>query len=463
MLEVNKLAKAYGGQVLFEDASFQISRGERVGLIGRNGHGKTTLLRMIVGQENPDAGNIHLPRHYHIGYVEQSLAFSEPTLLDEACRGLGEGNEQERWRAEKTLAGLGFAHEDMERHPDVFSGGFLVRLNLAKVLLGEPDLLLLDEPTNYLDVVSIRWLVKQLRAWKGELLLVTHDRSFLDQVITHTLAIHRGQLRKMRGDTGKLSEQLDREDEIHAKTRINQQKKRKIAEDYINRFRSKARLASNVQSRIKSMKKMGLLDKLETISDLDFSFSHQNTPAKSVMHAVDLSFGYEKNKLLMDGFSLTVGKEDRIGVIGKNGKGKTTLLRLLAGDLTALQGEVKLHNQTRTSYYAQSHTVELPADSTVEACIMQAGCERQRARGICGLMMFEGDAALKPVRVLSGGEKARVLLGQLLAKPANLLLLDEPTNHLDLQSCDTLVQAIADFPGAAVLVTHNEMFLHALI
>ncbi|HOX44396.1 MAG TPA: ABC-F family ATP-binding cassette domain-containing protein [Myxococcota bacterium] len=463
MLSVQNLSKSFGGQKIFEDVSFLLSPGERLGLVGRNGHGKTTLFRLIVGEEHPDAGEISLSRGYRLGYLTQELAFQGPTLLDEACRGLQPEKADERWRVEKVLAGLGFSRDDLARHPAVFSGGYQVRLNLAKVLVGEPDLLLLDEPTNYLDVVSIRWLSEYLRAWRGEVFLITHDRKFMDDVATHILGIHRCKLRKVRGTTEKLYEQLAREEEVHEKTRLNDERKRREVELFIERFRAKATLASRVQSRVKSLAKMERREKLETIKDLEFTFRHEPTPAKTLLTAAALTFGYdpEAPPLIRD-FSLAVGPTDRVCVIGQNGKGKTTLLRLLVGDLSPARGELHWHPRTRVAYYAQTNVKRLDEGRTVEEELMSSGCERQRARDLCGLMMFEGDDALKRVGVLSGGERSRVLLAKLLLTPANLLVLDEPTNHLDMQSADAMLTALDEYPGAVVMVTHNEMFLHAL-
>jgi ATP-binding cassette subfamily F protein 3 len=227
VLKAANLDKAYGSQVLFREVSFNVNRRERIGLVGRNGHGKTTLFRLILGLEEPDAGTVTVPKHYTLGHVEQEVNFSRPTVRQEACVALKGGAEGEAWRAEKILLGLGFSTADLDRDPRELSGGYQVRLNLAKVLAAEPDCLLLDEPTNYLDIVSIRWLSRFLREWKGELLLITHDRSFMDGVTTHTLAIHRRKVRKFTGGTAKAYEQIAQEEETHEKTRLNDEKKRK--------------------------------------------------------------------------------------------------------------------------------------------------------------------------------------------------------------------------------------------
>ncbi len=464
MISIENISKSYGGQVLFAKTGFRVNSRERVGLVGRNGHGKTTLFRLIAGREDPDEGRIAVPRNYRIGYVRQHIDFSAATVLDEACLGLPPDERDAAWKAEKILAGLGFSDEDMGRSPDTFSGGFQVRLNLARELLAAPDLLLLDEPTNYLDIVSIRWITNFLRSWPGELLLITHDRGFMDGVVTHTVGIHRGVMRKIRGDTGKYYEQLARDEEIHEKTRLNDERKRKEVELFITRFRAKARLAGMVQSRIKSLEKMGKREKLVSPQNLDFSFRARPFPARRMMRVKGLRFSWPGEPPLINGLDFILGAGDRVCIIGPNGKGKTTLLRLLAGTLTPSEGGVERHNALLPGLFEQTNIQTLDPARTVvdEILYADSDVDRQQARNIAGAMMFTGDAALKKVRVLSGGEKSRVMLGRLLATPVNLLLLDEPSNHLDMESCDALMAAIDHFEGAVIMVTHNEMFLRAL-
>ena len=462
MIKAINLSKSFALQDLFDDVNFNLNHGERVGLVGRNGHGKTTLLRLITGDEQPDSGVLSIPKDYRIGYLSQHINFTLPTILEEGALGLPEHQKGDTWLVEKILTGLGFSKEQMQRSPSELSGGYQLRLNLVKVLVSDPDLLLLDEPTNYLDIVSIRWLSSFLRQWRNELILITHDRSFMDGVVTHILGIHRKKIKKISGTTNKFYEQIIKEEEIHEKTRLNDEKKRKEVEVFISRFRAKARLAGMVQSRIKALEKAETLDKLEKIKSLDFSFNYKSTQGKSLLHVKDLTFGYDASKPLIKDLSFNVGKNDRICVIGKNGRGKTTLLKLLSGELTPQNGEILGHPSTETNYYAQTNSIDLNDALSVEEEIMNVGCERQQARNICGAMMFEGDDALKPIKVLSGGEKARVLLGKIIATPSNLLFLDEPTNHLDMDSCDSFLSAIDAFDGAVIIVTHNEMFLHAL-
>jgi len=464
MIQFNKVTKSFGAQVLFDDLTFAVNRRERVGLVGRNGHGKTTVFRMILDEVHPDSGDIIIPKRYRIGHLDQHIKFTRPTVLEEVALGLPESERDQTWRAETILFGLGFGKDDMTRAPGLFSGGFQVRLNLARVLVSEPDLLLLDEPTNYLDIVSIRWLERFLNQWKTELMLITHDRSFMDRVITHTIAIHRHRAKKIQGDTTKVYDQIVMEEEIYEKTRANDERKRKEIERFIERFRAKNSLATRVQSRIKMLAKHERLDALARIQTLDFAFRAAPFPAKVVQRVAHLSFGYDNGPDLFQNISLEIHDHDRICVIGPNGRGKSTLLRVLAGELAPRGGSITNHPRAVSGYFAQTNVHTLHDKNTVIAEIQSADrtCPPQLARDIAGVMMFEGDAGLKKIGVLSGGEKSRVMLGKLIVTPANLLFLDEPTNHLDMDSCDSLLAAIDAFEGAVVIVTHNEMFLHAL-
>jgi len=464
---VSNLSKSYGTEVIFDDVSFAMNAGERIGLVGRNGYGKTTLIRMITGEEKPDSGIISIPGHYTVGYLSQHLMFTENSVLAEGCLGLtpSEDSGDESYKAAAILMGLGFSPVDFTRHPLELSGGYQVRLHLAKLLVSEPNLLVLDEPTNYLDIVSIRWLTRFLKAWKGELILITHVREFMDGVTTHTMAIHRNKIRKIAGPTDKLYQQILMEEEVYEQTRLNEEKKRRETEQFINRFRAQATRARAVQSKIKALLKKETPEKMSGVKNLEFEFVHAPFMGKNLIEAKNISFSFEPEApRLLDGLNLSIGKRDRIAVIGKNGKGKTTLLNLLAGELQPLTGDVVHHSQLRLAYFGQTNIQRLSPWKTVEDEILDAHTDynRSAARTICGIMMFEGDKALKKVSVLSGGEKSRVLLGKLIISPANLLLLDEPTNHLDMESVDSLLEAIDSFEGAVMIVTHSEMILHAI-
>ncbi len=468
MINIEGLSKSYGGTVLLDNISFRVNAGERVGLVGRNGHGKTTLFRIILGEESADSGTVSCPKNYRIGHVSQSLEFFSPTILEEAMKGLPADSEGQHWQAEKILAGLGFSAEDMQRPPSEFSGGYQVRLNLARVLVSRPDMLLLDEPTNYLDITSIRWIRRFLVNWPGELFVITHDRSFMDQVVTHIAGIHRRKVRKVAGSTEKYYSWIAQEEEVYEKTRQNDEKRRKDIERFINRFRAKARLANLVQSRVKTLNKLTRKQRLEKAKTLDFSFNSIPFSGKYMLSAQNLSFSYDSQQgggePLISDFSLTIGPRERICIVGRNGAGKTTLLRMLAGDLSPESGRIENHPNSAKGLFEQTNIHTLSDERTVEEEVLSADPDmgRQGARSICGAMLFEGEQALKKIRVLSGGEKCRVMLGRLLARPVNFLLLDEPTNHFDMESADALLSAIDNFDGAVVMVTHNEMFLHAL-
>ncbi len=464
MIKINQLSKSYFARELFADVSLQMNAGERLGLVGRNGHGKTTLFRLILGQEEPDSGEITIPRNYRIGHLEQHLHFIRPTILEEAALGLPEEESHSIYKVEAILFGLGFSQVDLGKAPREFSGGFQIRINLAKLLLSEPNLLLLDEPTNYLDITSVRWVTRFLSNFKGELILISHDRDFMDSVTTHTAVIHRQKVRKFEGGTAKALAQIVLQDEIHEKTRANEERKRAHAEAFINRFRAQASKAKMVQSRIKMLERLPKLNELADIESLDFEFRHAPFTAKTLLEVREVSFGYTPDHLLFRHMNLTINARDKFGVIGNNGKGKSTLLNVISGGLIPVTGEIKTHPDMRLGYFGQTNIQRLNPKLTVEEEIEQTNpaLTRSQVRNICGTMMFGGDLALKKVAVLSGGEKSRTLLGKILAHPSNLVLLDEPNNHLDMESIDALIESLQSFPGALLIVTHNERILRAL-
>jgi len=459
MIQVSSLSKAYGTQTLFDGASFILNERERVGLIGRNGSGKSTLFKLILDEEHPDSGTITFPRGYKIGRLSQHLSFTEKTILSEVCLGLPVDERDQTYRGEIILQGLGFTEEDMERAPEEFSGGFQIRINLARLLLSEPNLLLLDEPTNYLDIVSSRWLAGVLRSWKGELIIITHDRAFMDSVTTHSMLLYRGTFKKIQGNSQKLFDTISIEEEVYEKTRLNEDKKRREIEQFVNRFRAKASKATLVQSRVKALEKMTVKQELTDEDTLDFMFANKEFFGKVLLEAQDITFGYVEDLIKKLSFSVQMG--DRIGVIGKNGKGKSTLLRVISEELKAREGSITKSPNTVLGFFGQTNIERLTNTITVEQEIAAAhpGLSRTRVRGVCGAMMFEGDAALKKIAVLSGGERSRVLLGKIIATPSNLLLLDEPTNHLDLDSIEALKDALQEYQGGVIMVTHDEMLL----
>ncbi|MFA5584834.1 MAG: ABC-F family ATP-binding cassette domain-containing protein [Bacteriovoracaceae bacterium] len=460
MIQATNLSKSYGPQELFSNLSFNLSRGERVGLVGRNGSGKSTLFKMILGEESSDSGEIIIPKNYSIGSLKQHLEFHKNNILDEVMSAVKNAQDFEQYKAEKMLMGLGFKTEDFSKPPSAFSGGYQIRLNLAKVLLSEPDCLLLDEPTNYLDIVSMRWLSQFLRSFPGELILITHDRLFMDSVTTHTMGIWRGKVLKIPGGTQKYTDQLISEEELYEKTRVNQDKRKKELEDFVNRFRAKATKASQAQARLKLLEKMPSMEALAMVSSLDFEFNFKECPGKVLLEAKDLSFGYTEENLFSN-LSISIGRNDKIGIIGKNGKGKTTLLNVLAKEVEPREGEVQYNVNLLLGHFGQTNVNRLSLENTIEEEVASAAPELplQRIRSICGIMMFSGELAQKKIKVLSGGERARVLLAKLLVRPTNILFLDEPTNHLDQESVEALITELETYPGAVVMVTHSEEML----
>ena len=465
MIQVNNISKSFGGQALFDELSFNLPPRGRVGLVGRNGSGKSTIIRMIMGEEPADTGEIVIPRTYKVGALNQHLHFTKKTIREECSQILVGDAQYDFYKVEKVLFGLGFIESDLDKDPLSFSGGFQIRINLAKLLATEPNLLLLDEPTNYLDIVSLRWLKLFLRSFDGEVLLITHDQDFMDQVTTHTMGIHRKKLKLVKGNTEKFYTQLIQEEEIYEKTRVNHDKRKKEMERFVERFKAKASKATQAQSKLKQLEKMENMDELSAEANLDFSFNYKEIASKNLMEANNLSFGFKENELLFQNLSLHLKKGECLGIIGKNGKGKSTLLNCLAGELHPTEGDVSFHPLINFSHFGQTNISRLHASNSIvqEVTEVAPDLSFSKIRQICGTMMFSGDLADKKISVLSGGEKSRVMLGKIIAKPSNLLFLDEPTNHLDMQSIESLAEAIENFDGATVIVTHSEMLLRRLV
>ena len=283
MIIASNLEKSFGPQILFDGVSFLINQGERVGLVGKNGTGKSTLFKMILGKEKYDAGTLSTPKGYRIGTLEQHIHFTQPTVLRECVEALPVEKQWDHYKAEIILSGLGFSEQDFHKDPTTFSGGFQVRINLCKALLSDPNMLLLDEPTNYLDILSPRWLKEYLNKWPGEMILITHDRDFMDKVTTHTLGLHRKKTKKVKGDTIKFYEMIIQEEETYEQTRVNLENKRKEMQNLVDRFRAKASKASMAQSRLKMMEKMGAMEKLSMEKNLGFRFNHLACPGKTIM------------------------------------------------------------------------------------------------------------------------------------------------------------------------------------
>ncbi len=464
MMQGDGLCLKYGGQVVFDGASFSIQKGERCGLIGRNGSGKSSLFRLITKEEQLDKGVIILPKGYRIGVLQQQIRFSKPTILEEAALGLKEEEKECLYKVERILFGLGFTEDMLDQSPHGLSGGYQLRVQLTKVLVSEPDCLLLDEPTNYLDILSIRFLSNFLKEWEGEMILISHDLQFLDNATTHMMGIHRHKIEKIKGKSSDLFELIAQEEETYEQNRQTLEKKKAHLQSFVERFGAKASKATQAQSKQKMIDKLPVLEKLKNLHNLSFSFNEAHFMGRKMLEGMHLKFAYTQDKPLIEDFSLTIDKGDRIAIIGKNGYGKSTLLKLLIKELKSEEGTITASEALRIGYFGQTSIERLDSKLRIEEEIASANTNLNfsQVRAICGQMMFSSDLAKKTVAVLSGGEKSRVLLGKIIAKPCNLLFLDEPTHHLDIESIEALIDAIEEFAGAVVIVTHSEWVLRRI-
>lgn len=464
MIQVMNLSKQFGGQTLFENINFILSSNDKIGFVGRNGSGKSTLFKILLGEEEHDEGEILIPKNYTIGALKQHISFSQKSVREECAQVLSGHEQFDIYKIEKMLFGLGFSAEDLEKDPLSFSGGYQIRINLVKVLATNPNMLLLDEPTNYLDIVSMRWLKTFLKEFQGEVILITHDSDFMDGITTHTMGLSRKGLKIIQGNTTKFYAKLEEDDEKYTKTKANLDKKRAQMEDFIVRQKAKTSKAVMAQSKIKQLDKMGTMDELERESSLSFVFNYKKTPAKILFEAKNLAFGYNPAIPLFQNLSFVLEKGKCLGIIGKNGKGKSTLLNYLGGELPFQKGEIYFHPETTFAHFGQTNIQRLNEKNNIidEIYGVDPLLGISKVRSICGTMMFSGETAEKEIKVLSGGERSRVMLGKIIATPANLLLLDEPTNHLDMQSIDSLCEAIRHFDGSVIMVTHSEMLLREL-
>ena len=461
MIQLTNISKSFGTQELFHNLNFRLNAGNRIGLVGRNGSGKSTLFKLILGEDSYDDGELTIPKGYKIGSLKQHLEFSQNKLVDEVAEALSEEDKFSIYKVEKILFGLGFTQDDLEKDPLSFSGGYQIRINLAKLLITQPNLLLLDEPTNYLDILSLRWLKSFLKTFDGEVIIITHDRDFMDAISTHTMGINRKTLSLIAGNTHKFYAQLKSDDELYEKQKISQDKKVKELEEFIAKNKARASTASQAQSKVKQLEKMDMMDSLGFDSTLKFNFNFKDTPAKVLLDVKDLSFGYEEDNILFKDISFSLKKGETLGIIGKNGKGKSTLLNTISGELKALSGTIDFHGTASFGHFGQTNIAHLNPKNNVmdEIYVANPKLPAATVRNICGSMMFTGDSAEKKISLLSGGEKSRVMLGQIIAREVNILFLDEPTNHLDMDSIDALTTAIKNFNGSAIIVTHSEELL----
>ena len=505
MISFSTVSKEYGKQILFVDASFQLNPGEKVGLVGPNGAGKTTLFRMIVGEETPDEGDVSVPKKLTIGYFRQDVEeMSGRSVLDEAIAGSGRlgdlhheledlqhamgdpargddmdrilerfGEVQEEYehlggygleaQAREVLHGLGFEDDRIDGDVGALSGGWKMRVAMARVLLGRPDVLLMDEPTNHLDIESIIWLEQFLKSLPGALLMTSHDREFMNRVVSKIAEIDAGEITVYSGNY----DFYERERAIREANReaayARQQAMLAKEQRFIERFAAHAAKAAQVQSRVKALEKIEKIELPKKRRVVKFDFRPPPRSGDQVAVVEDVSKAYGA-RVIYDHLNLTVRRGERWCVMGKNGAGKTTLLRMIAGTTPPDTGEVKLGASLKMGYFAQQALDLLDPDLTIEEQLQKDFPNESIGvlRNLAGAFQFSGDDIDKKIRALSGGEKTRLVMARMLLNPPNFLVLDEPTNHLDLATKEMLIDALKDYDGTMVFVSHDRAFLRAL-
>lgn len=508
MLQLEKISLALGDRDLLDEISTLINPGERIGLVGPNGAGKSTLLKIIMGIQEKDAGTIVLSNEETLGYLPQDgvdpdfeltvieeveTAFSEIFDLEEEVNELQqklaetdpESDEHEkllerygllqtkleasglyilRSDVEKILMGLGFKESDFSRKTTEFSGGWLMRIALAKLLLKKPTYLLLDEPTNHLDIESLQWMENFLNSYEGAVIVVSHDRAFLDTITNRTLALRKGKMSDYSGNYSFYERKWEEERELLINAQKNQAKELKETEEFIERFRYKASKARQVQSRVKQLEKIDRIEVEDELANVSFSFPEPERSGQVVMRLESIKKSYGDN-VVFDGLDYEIERGDKIAVVGPNGAGKSTMIRILAGIESIQGGERNEGHKVTTNYFAQHQAEDLDLKKDALEVMMSAGSNEKesRLRSILGSFLFRGDDVFKKVKVLSGGEKSRLALAKMLLSPANFLIFDEPTNHLDMSSKNILQQALQQYEGTCVIVSHDRAFLDPIV
>ena len=465
MLTIDHISMEFSSRPVLDDITFLINRKERIALVGKNGAGKTTLLRLIAGEYQPTSGRIAKETDMTIGYLPQVMLFHDDRTLREEMM-LVAHEDEARFVAEmdRTVIGLGFERKDFDRPCSEFSGGWRMRIELAKILLSHPDLLLLDEPTNHLDIESIQWLEDFLKSSPSAVLMVSHDRAFIDNVCNRTIEITLGRIYDYNVNYSKFVELRKERHEQQVRAYQNQQKMIQDTEEFIERFRYKATKAVQVQSRIKQLEKLERLEvDLEDTSRLNLRFPPAPRSGDFPLIIEDLRKDFGTHNVFHD-VTFTIRRGEKVAFVGKNGEGKTTLVKCIMGQLDYL-GTLKIGHNVKIGYFAQNQAALLDENLTVFETIdyVAVGDIRTKIRDILGAFMFGGEASDKKVKVLSGGERSRLAMIRLLLEPCNLLILDEPTNHLDMQSKDVLKAALQDFNGTLICVSHDRDFLNGLV
>lgn len=507
MISANNISVYFGGQELFDKVSFMVNKGDRIGLVGKNGAGKSTLLRILSGEQSPNEGSISTPNDSTLGYLRQDLdfeegrtvqqeaelAFKEIKELEEKINAINlEMSERTDYETEgymqlitdvnelneryvllggytiqsemsQVLLGLGFQLDDFSRQSNEFSGGWRMRLELAKILLSKPDVLLLDEPTNHLDIESIVWLESWLKNYSGAVVLVSHDRAFLDAVTNRTIDLILGKANDYKASYSKYVELRKDRQEKQIQSKKNQDKEVKQTKMLIDKFRYKKSKAAFAQSLIKKLDKMEMVEvEQDETANMHFKFPPAPHSGKVTLKVNEVSKSYDELEVLK-GIDLLLERGEKIAFVGKNGEGKTTLAKIIVGSIP-FEGQVEYGHQVKVGYYAQNQSELLDENKTILQVVEDAADEhsRPRVRDMLGSFLFSGDAAQKKIKVLSGGERARVALCKLLLEPVNLLIMDEPTNHLDMVSKDILKNALNNYDGTLIIVSHDRDFLQGL-